>query len=305
MAITVSIWARDIARTIFPDNTFMERSMDDTAFAENGHTVELPQSGGSPAVVVNRSSFPGTATQRTDTTATYVLDWHTSDPTSITTPEEIEVSYDKRREVLSEHTDAVSTSAAGWLLYRWAPTATNATQYVRTTGSNRTAWVSGATGNRKKAVLADLLNVKRLFDLGDIPQEGRCALFAAEMYNDILEIDEIKTQILNNSQSNLATGVVARIFGFDVYIRSSVVSYTNESTPALRTPDASALSTANGASLFWHPMFVRRAKGSVEVFIQENSPLYFGTVMSTGVRAGGRAKYTNQRGIVALIETTP
>jgi len=299
MGIQREIWARDIAENLFPDNSFMARAVDDSEFVE-GAVVHLPQSGAKPNVQRNRSVLPAVIAQRTDTDATYNIDEFTSDPTLIKDADEIETSYNKRQNVLEDHNNQLNTQIAEWMGYNWAPT--QAANYVRTNGADRVAFVAGATGNRKKILLDDWLAAKRLLDNMDVPDDGRrFALVPAEMYNDLLEIDKILSSEFNLT-GRLPNGVVNEIFGIKIFKRSSSISYSNAATPALRAPDAAALTTANAGVLMWHERFVRRALGSVKVYANEDEAAYYGSVFSAMALAGGRKRYNDQSGVVAIIE---
>lgn len=298
MGISKEIWARDIADKLFPVNAFTALGINDSAFVDNT-TVHLPQSGANPAIERNRSVLPATITQRTDTTVTYDLDEFTSDPTLITDIDAIEVSYDKRQSVLRNHVNQLNAKMADWIAYWWA--ATQAANIVRTTGDSRAAFVSGATGNRKEVKIDDLINAKRVLDNMDVPREGRVLVIPAEMYNDLLKEAKVLSAEYNQ-MGRLPDGIVNRLFGFDIFVRSSVVSYTNAGTPALREPGAVALTTANAGILAFHRDFVRRALGTVKVYADEDKPEFYGSVFSTMARAGARKAYSDETGVVAIVE---
>lgn len=299
MGLQTEIWARSIARKLFPVNMFMGQAIDDSPFVSN-KVVHLPQEGAVPGVVRNRATLPATIAKRTDNEATYNLDEYTSNPSLITDIEEIETSYAKRESVLSQHVKELNRQMAEWMAYHWAPD--QADNYVRTTGADRVAFVSGATGNRKKVALADILSAKRILDNMDAPDDGgRYMLIPSEMYNDLLEIDKVLSAEYNQS-GRLPNGIVNEIFGIKIYKRSSSISYSNAATPVLRAPDASALTTANAGILIWHKDFVRRALGNIKVYADEDKPEYYGSVFSAMARAGGRKAYADQTGVVAIIE---
>lgn len=299
MAIVPEIWVNDIAGNLFPDNSFIMRSKDDSAFADANGVVHLPQSGSKPNSELNRSTFPAPITERTDLTVTYPLDSITTDPTLVRNLDEMETSYAKRTSVTEDHADTLEEDIANLMAYHWASESDS--QIVRTTGATRVAFTAGATGNRKKITYADFLSAKRILDNQNIPMEGRTCLLPAEMYNDLFEIDEV-ISLDKRSKETLPDGVVARILGFDIMMRSSVVSYTNAATPVKRAPKSTALATANAAALFWNEKFVRRAKGSVQVFAEEGKAAYYGSLFSTAAKAGGRKRYTDGRGVVTLVE---
>lgn len=298
MGIYKEIWAKDIAENLFPDSSFMTQAIDDSMYVE-GAVVHLPQAGASVGVEVNRTTFPASASGRTDTVLDYNIDSFTSNPTIVRNIEKIELSYDKRQSVIFDHKESIQSRIAAQLLYKWGATAS--TQIVRTTGANRAATAPSATGTRKKITIADILEVKRIFDAQDIPQEGRIVVLPATMYNDLLEIEAIYSAE-KFGMANLPKGAVSMILGFAIFVRSSANIYNNAGTPVIKTPGAAAAATDNLGALFFHNRFVRRALGESKPFFRENDPLYYGDVMNFEVLAGGSKKYSDERGVVSLVE---
>lgn len=298
MGISKEIWARDIADKLFANDQFVSVGVNDNAFVDNTK-VHLPQSGANPTVEKDRSVLPATITQRTDTTVEYDLAEFTSDPTLITDIDAIEVSYDKRQSVLRQHVGQLNNKMAEWIAYWWGATA--AGNIVRTTGDSRATFVSGATGNRKEVTLDDIINAKRVLDNMNVPREGRVLVLPAEMYNDLLGDAKVLSAEYNQ-MGRLPDGVVNRLFGFDLFVRSSVLTYTNAGTPVRREPGAVALTTANAAILAFHRDFVRRALGAVKVYADEDKPEYYGSIFSTMARAGASKAYSDETGVVAIVE---
>ena len=304
MAIQKELWIRTIAESLFADNTFVQQSLDDSEFME-GNVVHLPQSGTKPTVEKNRTNLPATAAKRTDTDSTYPVDEYTTDPVILQNTEAIEVSYNKRTSILAQHIGTLEEEVGFQLSYYWATS--QATQQVRTTGSARTAYKTGQTGTRKALTKADLIEVRRIMDRMDIPQMGRIALIDADHYPDLLSISEFVDANKIGGSGNISSGSIGQIFGFDVYVRSNVVMYDNTGTPVKKAPGTAVAATDNAASLFWHKNFVRRSVGNtansgIKVFQKNDDPQFYGAVFSALVRAGGKHAYTNERGIVALIE---
>lgn len=293
--VKTEVWARDIAKNLFKSNAFIMRSRDESQYVNND-IVHKPQSGAAPTVVKNRTTIPATPSQRADTTVDYPLSSFSSNPTVIRDIEEKETSYNKRMDVLEDHISAIEEVACDDILGTWA--ATDAANIVRTTGASRPAAANGATGNRKKLTLADILAAKTKMDADKIPQEGRVMLVPADMYADLLEIDEI-VSAEKFGRANLPDGAVNRIFGFDVYLRAQALVYDNAATPA---PVTAPAADNNSAVLCWHERFTCRAKGSVKVFVQEDAPEYFGSIFSAEAKAGGTPHYTNKRGIVSIVQ---
>lgn len=302
MGLQKEVWAADIAEKLFPDNSFVNLAIDDSQYVENS-VVNLANAGVLPAVKRNRTTLPSTVQKRDDVSINYNVDEFTSDPTLVQDIEEIEVNYNKRQSVLKGHTDQLNLQIANWMQYNWAPSAS--ANIVRTTGSNRNALVTGATGTRKQLTLADVFSLAQIMDDMDIPEEGRVLLLPSFMYNDLLAAE--KTSLVNlqvTGESLIQKGQLMSLLGFRIIKRGklNVLSYTNAGTPVVRTPDASTLTSANAAALAWHPNFVRRALGGVKAYVNEDDATLYGSAFSTMARAGGRKAYSDETGVVAIVE---
>jgi hypothetical protein len=308
MALQTEIWVADIKEKLFPANSFMAQAMDDSMFVENLN-VNLANAGALPLVQRNRAVIPATVTQRADVDIFYRVHEFTSDPTVIRDVEDIETAFDKRQSVLKGHIDSLNNKMANWLLYSWAPT--QAANIQRTTGTTRAAVIPGATGNRKPLLLADIFTAKGIMDDMDVPEEGRMMLMPAYMYNDLLLAEKASLVSLERTgEALIQRGELVNLLGFRIIKRgkNNVLSYTNAGTPvpriATNANDAeySALTSANAAVLMWHPDFVRRALGAIKVYANENDPTLYGSAFSTMARAGGRKAYSDETGVVAIVE---
>jgi N4-gp56 family major capsid protein len=305
MAIQTEIWVEDIAENVVPDNSFIMQSRDDSAGLV-GRTVHVGQAGAPPTAQKNRVGA-GTISKRVDTVNDYVIDEFTTDPTVVTITEEIEVSYPKRVSVMMDHIDALRTLAAESVAGNWAPTL--ASNIIYSTGDARAAYKLGhQTGNRLAVAKKDFANASRILNNMDVPQDGRVALVDADLLMDLMSIPEFVSANIFGQAGALKEGILGRVFGFNIMVRSRTSLYT----PVGVVKDMAAAKAATDCAsiLFWHPMFVRRAigtstNGGVMVFEQNGSPTHYGDVISAMVRAGGKHHYANQRGVVALVEAVP
>lgn len=302
MGILTTVWARDIKEKLFPDDMFVMQSFSDDPWVNN-KTVERPQSGVLPVAVINRSSYPGVMVRRADSSNSYNMDEITTDPTHIPDIEEVEVSYPKRQSVLKGHIDVLNLTLANQIAYRWAPS--GASNIIRTTGGNTAANTPGATGLRKKLTLADLFKAKTFFDDMDVPATDRHILIPASIYNQLTE-DE-KTVLMSadfRSDATIKDGRYTNILGFNIFVRgrNNVLRYNNAGTPVAITPQTAGAATDNAAILCWHKDFVAKAKGSVKVFSDIDNPTLYGSAFSALARVGGQKLYTDQTGVLAIVE---
>ncbi len=264
MALQKEIWINDIVAPLFADNTFAARSINHSGFVNN-KTVHVPNAGSAPTIVKNRSTFPAAAGGRTDADLNYNINEYTSNPIHITNGEEVELSYDKRQSVIAQMRAALVDAVHGDLVNAWIEGVTPVVKAIANFGAS------------------DVLALATTFNSQDVPQTGRCLLLNARAYSQLLE-DLTQQQ----SQAFLATadaqkGTVGTIYGFDVYLRSSVSS-----------------ANSDVYAVAWQQECVSRALGNTELFVDEKNPSYYGDILSALVRAGGAAIRQDGKGVAAI-----
>lgn len=307
MALQQEIWAKDIQENFYQNNEFLQKATDHSMWV-NFKTVHIPQAGSAGTVEQNRSLLPAAITSRTDSELTYNLNEYTHEPILITNLEEIQISYNKRSSVLMNITEQLKYVIATQTLYAWAPSGSS--RQVRTSGSTSTYNLphSTATGSRKMLTIADLTAAKLILDKDNVPKTGRVLLIPDYMFDiDLLNISGIN-QAYGFGQPVLPNGVVARILGFDIYTRPDVLVYDNTGTPVIKAINGdgsltSAATTDNGAAIAYHPSFVAKAMGSIEMFYEEKSPIYYGNILSALIMHGASKMRTDQKGIVSIVQS--
>lgn len=291
-------FSADLQKNLFPDNSFYKNSKDDSSFIENDK-VNLPHAGAIPGVEVDRTT-KGSAAKRDDSATQYDIHELSTDPTWIQYSEELIVNYAKRANIVEEHGAALNTMVADFMAHAWASNA--GVVIVRTTGEDRPAGSPGATGNRKRLTLTDLLNVQKEMNKQEIPMENRFALITADQLEDLLNINEVKNSDFNKVKP-LVGGSVGTFLGFTFFVRSRANVYTNDATPALKAVGAAGAATDNQGAIFWQKNFVRRAEGGVKTFAKIDDPELYGDAVSALVRTGGIGANKDGKGVIALVET--
>lgn len=300
MAIQKEIWQQHIEGNLFKGNEFLLASTDASQYALMGKVIHIPQAGALATVVKNRSSLPATVTQRTDTDITYALDEYTTDPILIPNAENIELSYPKRDSVLGEYEAALKQVIADNLLVTYSPSV--AARIIRTTGAETLTHLDSTTGNRKKFTLNDLKNAQLVMNKQNVPMTDRYALMSADMFQQFTD-DLTATQQRDFSATYDPTnGIVGKIFGFNIMMRTSVSTYTNAATPVVNAYGAAANADDNDAVLCWQKAAIERAVGSILAFEKMGDPQFYGDVYSFSVRMGGRKRRTNEEGLVAIVQ---
>jgi len=295
------IWINDIVGNLFKANPHLNFAMNADAFVLSGKVVHIQNAGGKAAVKRNRTNFPATVTQRQDVDITFVLDEYTSDPIKISNAEQYEESPEKRASVMSEQSAGISELVGDWFYRYWSPTL--ATQIARTTGDA----VEGhyGTGNRKKVLVSDVKKMQKLMTKQGIPAEGRVACLDADMMDQFTDGLTLTQERDFSKYYDASTGVVGKLFGF-VFLdaRATVLRYSNASTPVPIDPDVAVAAADNGAGLFWHKDLVIRALGEKEFFEDLKNPEHYGDIYSALLRAGGRIKRNDGKGVFALVQAT-
>jgi hypothetical protein len=304
MALETQVWLREIAENLFADNTFVVQSIDHSGFVNN-RTVHVPQAGAPPAVSKTKPFAPGAQwtqpDQRTDTDLTYDIEPYYVGPTVIDQLEKVELSYDKRQSILLNINKALQEEVHKDLIYKWLPTGLTS---LATGGDVQAApHIPTATGKRISLTKKDILKLDTQFNKWDFPQDGRNILLDAEMYDQLLES---LTETAHNAflgTANVATGMVGRLYSFNIYMRSTVAKATGAG--AVKKWDATAAATDSAAALVWSRYAVSRAKSDVKMYDNEGSAMAFGDVLSAEIRAGGSHMRADKKGIMLLYQGTP
>lgn len=297
--IEVELWVKYIIERLWKDNQFLKHAYSDDEYVVQGKIVHIPQPGAKPVVRKNRASFPAAAVRRTDTDITYVLDEYSSDPTHVHHADQAEVSYDKMDSVMGDHIGAISETVADDILIKWA-TGTPSTHIRKTTGADTEATLDGATGMRKSAVHTDVRKMNLFFNTNNVPKTDRYGLIEENMADQIFESLSENQYRGFTQYANAETGVLGRLYNFDLMTRSSVLAAT--SSDAIKALDAEILESDNAVSLFWQKNSLARALGQVEVFENIKDATFYGDVISSAVRMGGRRRRADNHGVGLLIQ---
>jgi len=300
MAITKEIWINDIVENLFKSNPHLDKAFNADSFVLQGKVVHIPNAGAKSTVTKNRAAYPAAVINRTDSDIVFSLDEFSTEPTKISNAEKYELSYDKRQSVMGGQNSALAESVGDWFYYYWASVV--AAGIKRTTGLNVNAHIG--TGVRKLVTLNDIKGIAKVMDNQGISKADRYACLDAEMYDQFTDT-LTATQNRDFSQSfDQSTGVVGKLFGFTfLENRPTVLSYNNDALPVVYDPTAAPVAaTAMAAGLFWQKDCVIRALGTNEFFENIADPLYYGDIYSALVRAGGRLRRADNKGVVSLIQ---
>ncbi len=299
MAVNREMWRPDIVGSLFKSNTWMPRSFNADEYVVGGRVVHIPQAGAPSGVERNRQNLPAPIVKRTDTDITYALDEYTSDPRLITDIDKKELSYDKRQSIIMEDTGVMMQVAGDNMLYNWSKNIPTGSK-LATTGGNATGTAPGATGNRKIITEADIRKAQTLLNNQNVPTEGRVMILPADFADQLISDNNLKYAF--QQTVNLKEGAIGRLYGFDLYVRSTVIVETTGAV--VKLPEAATATDDNACALFYYENHVERALGDVDIFDNPNRAEYYGDIVSFLLRLGGRNRRADNYG-VGLIAARP
>lgn len=303
--IQVTTYSRELQKQLFPQNDFYKKSISETGIAADAESFEIPNlSSISEANLGKPDILPLKVSRTADTKVTGSMKTIYSDPVLITDPEEFVLNYNKRQNRQMQQAAAINTKAADYAAHQWLPSSSG--DIVVTTGTARATNVTGLTGNRKAVTKADLVNVRNKLMLANamnVPGQ-LYALITPDAYSDILKLADFVDYEKTGNKSALIEGIVGRLLGFDIMVRSK-----NGHIGALYTSaNAKLYAAATAASdrpvnLFWHSGMVCHAEAHAKAYVNEDDATYQGTVISASVRFGAEKCRDDENGVVALAET--
>jgi len=278
-------------------NSFLVASTDVSSEVLVGKIVHIPQSGGSSGAKRNRVQVPATAVLRTDTEVVYVLDHYTSNPMAVTAMEQAELSYQKMQSMIKENGEQMLDLAGGGILEAWAKNVPNNTQFRLSTSGVAGNPYFGLTGNRKKVAAADLRLAASVMSQQKVSLDGRYFIATPEMIRDLKDDSDIKNVFYQ--VADYKTGSLPQYAGFTIIERADTIRL-KANGEVRAADDVEALNTDTFGGLFLQKECVEHALGEKMLFHNPSDPLYFGETMSMLIRAGGRARRIDNKGVLML-----
>ncbi len=302
MSLLKEIWLQTIAENLYADNAHINYSVNHDAFVNN-NKIHVPQAGAKPTITVNPTSFPLTATQRTDSDLYYTCDNYIIEPTFITDAEGFQISYDNRMSVMGNVVKSLNTTIGSRTFYKWA---NGSTVYATTGSSSGTALASGATGGRLSICLADVMKIANAFDKAYVPKEGRYLYLPTDMYYQLI-VDSNILPAYALGQAVIPSGMLPPIAGFTVVQRPDVL-ICDGTSGAVRTYGATSSTSDQLAGFAWQKDFVGKGLGSITNFVNAGSgngdALYQGVVISGSTFFGASQMRTDHVGTAVIRQAT-
>jgi hypothetical protein len=169
--------------------------------------IHIPTTDFEPDVLINNTTYPIALQEYTDDEAIVALDKYQTKVTTISDDAALGATYDKIDTATKSHVSAIQTNKYGKAIHAIAPTADSAnTPVVTTTGAD------DGTG-RKQLTKADLVALKKKFDILQAPMTERRLVLCPDHIADLLTLD----QHFANQYYNYSDGKIAKSYGFEIY----------------------------------------------------------------------------------------
>lgn len=178
----------------------------DASSIVNNDAIHLVDVGVDPDVLVDNTTYPIPMQKLDDKDITVQLKKFQTKVTPVTDDELYALSYDKMTRVKEAHANAIADKKFAMAAHALAQCTD--TYRVGTTGD------VDITGNRRKATVKDIIELKRALDAQNVPAEKRRLVLCPDHVNDLLNADQSFREQYN---INRADGTIGRLYGFDIY----------------------------------------------------------------------------------------
>lgn len=304
--IRTTIYSKELQKQLFPDNSFYKKSIGESGIADTAEMVEKPvQAKISKAKEGEPSSLPLQIETSTDSKKSYKTTLIYCQPLLVDSQSELLVNYNKRQSKQMQQADELNTKVAAYTVEHWAPS--KAENILKTTGYKRASNIAGFSSQRKAVTKADLLKIQNLMMRMMVGMGGEWyGMVTADMYTDLLNIPEFVDYYKTGNESALKQGIIGRILGISIFVRSteeghSGLLYKDGTTPL--AGDSAITDALYSGGLFWHSRMVCRAEGQVRTVVNTDAPGYLGgTILESFMRYGADIVRDDQKGVIALLE---
>lgn len=169
--------------------------------------IHIPTTDFEPDVLINNTAYPIALQEYTDDTVTIALDKYQTKVTTISDDMALGATYDKIDTATGTHVSSVNTNKYGRAIHALAPNSDSAdTPVIKTTGAD-----DGS--GRKRLLKNDIVELKKKFDVLQVPLIGRRLVLSPDHIADLLSQD----QVFAGQYYNYTSGKVLNLFGFEVY----------------------------------------------------------------------------------------
>ena len=228
----------------------------DNEVADN-NTINFTDLGGDPTVLVDNKTYPIGVEELEDTNIAITLHKFQTKATPVTDDEARGLSYDKMASVIERHREKVDEQKIAMALHALAPQENkDATPVTLTTGEG--------IGGRLRLTVQDIIALKASFDKKKIPTQGRILVLCSDHVNDLL----VQDVNFANRYNNVTTGVIANIYGFEVYEYVDCPLFTVNTKKKVQFGTAQTEAMQQASVAFYAPLMMK-ATGETKAYLDE------------------------------------
>lgn len=261
------IWTDQIMEGFYPKDSFINEGRDMSALVEY-NKINLAEAGANPEVLIDNTSYPIAVSSRDDVPHELTLKTLDTTSTVVRNVEEMELSYDKMQSVIYGHKRELQKAAAKLAAWNWTPVSDGTfTPVLTATGELNEGW--------RRLTFADVLKIKKKFDLLDIPDDGRILVLNPIHESDlILEDLPLYKSVLNTNN----------LFGFKIYRTSVTPIFNTTNGTKVAYGAAPSPSTDSISSFVFYKDEVMKAIGDIQMFAKFKDPDHKGDVINFQMR---------------------
>jgi hypothetical protein len=233
------------------------RSFDQYAQNDVIHFVHI---GGDPTVLINNTTYPLAIENLPDADKAISLDKYQTLPTRVTDDELEAISYPKMASVIERHRDVINETKFAKALSALAPNNNDTfTPVIRTSGA------ASEDETRNIITRADIIKMKKKFDVQKVPVSGRILVLCPDHVNDLLLSD----QKFAEQYYNYVTGKIANLYGFEIYEYATPPYYMLSTLTKLPWGAVPSDETDRPASVAFYAPRMMKATGTTKTYMSE------------------------------------
>lgn len=299
MAIQKELWSPVISENLFRGIEAIRMAATDDIIHVAAKTIHLPSAGSLGSVTVGNTTYPVAVTERTDQEVTYDLTNFEIGPVRVGWADKLQLSYDKLGSVVNDFMGNLSERIAAKLtLDMYHYTAGN---YVVTTGADVAGHATGATGNRKSLIGANIRSAAELMTKQKVPINDRYILLDYAMFWQLVSDLSYGTYradvVINPAGFNQLT---IPLYGFTI-IEMPFVGYA-ASTGAVRAYGNAGATTDLAFGLAIQKSCASYAFTDLQMFDGTDKPEYFGDIISASIYGGAKYRRYDKKGVIPIIQ---
>lgn len=299
MALQKELWSPVISENLFRGIEAIRMVATDDAIYREAKTIHLPSAGTAGSVTVGNTTYPVSVSERTDQEVTYDLTNFEIGPYRVGWADQLQLSYDKISSIVNDYMGNLSERIAAKLtldMYHYTAGA-----YVTTTGADVAGHATGATGNRKSLIGANVRSAAELMTKQKVAITDRYLLLDYAMFWQLvgdLSYGTYRADVAINAAG--FNQLTMPLYGFTV-IEMPFIGYAT-SAGVVRAYGNAGATTDVAFGLAVQKQCASYAFTDIQMFDGEGRPEYFGDLLSASIYGGAKYRRFDKKGVIPIIQ---